>query len=165
MSEFSIRQAIAENANLITNFIKHMVVEMENYGGYKVNKSADIWNSMESDVSRNCKRKDYLYLLAIHPTQTSQVYGVAVGNIEHLENLFVDKKRLHISAIYTVPEMRHQGIARKLLNYLINWGHKMNASEADLHVLTTNPAMHLYEQLGFEPQEISMIKKLESKGQ
>ena len=36
----------------------------------------------------------------------------------------------------------------------------MNAAEADLNVLVANPARRLYEQLGFQPHEISMVKKL-----
>jgi len=38
----------------------------------------------------------------------------------------------------------------------------MNAAEADLNVLVANPARRLYEHLGFQPQEISMVKKLSS---
>ena len=163
MFELEIRHAVPEDANLITDFIKKMVIEMENYGGNSVNRSLNIWYSIESDVRANSARQDYIYLLAIHPLHTPTEVGMAVGNIEQLENIFVSKKRLHISAIYTVPHLRHQGVAKNLLNHLLTWGQKMNANEVDLNVLVANPARDLYEQFGFEPHEISMTRKLENK--
>jgi len=37
----------------------------------------------------------------------------------------------------------------------------MNAEEADLNVLVANPSCRLYEHLGFQQYEISMVKKLD----
>jgi GNAT superfamily N-acetyltransferase len=88
--------------------------------------------------------------------------GIAAAHIEPLENIFAAKTRLHLSAVYTVPRARCQGIARQLIQKVLEWGQRMNAAEADLNVLVANPARRLYEHLGFQPQEISMVKKLSS---
>lgn len=160
MFEFEIRHTVPEDANLITDLLKKMVIEMENYGGNSVNRSPNIWNSIALDVRANNARQGYIYLLAIHPLHTPTEVGMAAGKIEQLENIFFSKKRLHISAIYTLPNMRHQGVAKKLLNHLLKWGQQMNASEVDLNVLVTNPARYFYEHYGFESHEISMTRKL-----
>lgn len=160
MQTIKIRTATAEDTNLITQLIKNMVIEMENYGGYSVNRSQDVWESMELEIRENFTRPESIYLVAIDSSINSTVIGMAAGNLEQLENIFNPRKRLHISAIYTVPHMRGHGVARKLLEYLLDWGEQMNASEVDLNVLIANPARFLYEKFGFESQEISMIKKI-----
>jgi GNAT superfamily N-acetyltransferase len=161
MLELEIQHGKAENANLITDLIKNMVIEMEDHGGYSVNRSPNVWNSIESDVRANSTRQEYIYLLAIHTSFSPTAVGMAAGNIESLENIFVSKKRLHIGAVYTVPNARRQGVAKQLLEYLMKWGQQMNVDEVDLNVLAANPARHLYQQFGFKPHEISMIRKLE----
>jgi len=37
----------------------------------------------------------------------------------------------------------------------------MDAEEADLNVLVANPSHRLYERLGFQQHEISMVMKLD----
>jgi GNAT superfamily N-acetyltransferase len=162
MLEIEIRRGTAEDASLITDLIKKMVVEMANYGGHAVNTSPDVWASMESDVRANCARQEYIYLIAEHPLRTTEVVGMAAANLESLEDIFLAKNRLHIGAIYTTPNARRHGVARQLLHHLLKWGQQMNAIEIDLNVLVANPARQLYEQFGFEPREISMTRNLEN---
>lgn len=163
MPKIKIRTAMVEDANLITQFIKNMVIEMENYGGYSVNGSPDVWVTMESEIRENITQRKSIYLVAIDSSIKTTVIGVAAGYLEQLEHIFNPTKRLHISAIYTIPHMRRKGVAQKLLEHLLRWGKKMNASEVDLNVLIDNPARLLYEKFGFESHEISMIKKLNTK--
>lgn len=54
-----------------------------------------------------------------------------------------------------------QGVARQLTQKTLDWGKRMNAEEADLNVLVANPSCRLYEHLGFQQYEISMVKKLD----
>src|SRR5512139_4064834 len=161
MLQIAIRRGIAEDASLITDLIKKMVIEMANFGGHAVNTSLDVWASMESDVRVNCACQDYIYLIAEHQVHSVEVVGIAAANIESLEDIFVVKKRLHIGALYTTPNVRRHGVGRQLLHYLIKWGQQMNAKEIELNVLVANPARQLYEQFGFRPLEISMARSLE----
>ena len=162
MLKIEIRQGTEKDATLITGLIKNMVDEMAQYGGHAVNHSQEIWSSMEALVKANIACKEYLYLIASQELPVSTTIGLAAANIELLENIFVAKMRLHLSAIYTVPNMRRQGVARQLIQNVLEWGQHMNAVEADLNVLVPNPARRLYENLGFEPHEISLVKKLSS---
>jgi len=147
---------------LITDLIKDMVGEMALYGGHPVNASPEIWSSMAELVKANSTRQEYIYLIASHGSPVQTTVGIAAAHIEPLENIFAAKTRLHLSAVYTVPRARCQGIARQLIQKVLEWGQRMNAAEADLNVLVANPARRLYEHLGFQPQEISMVKKLSS---
>jgi len=160
MLEIAIRRAAAEDASLITDLIKKMIVDMESYGGYPVNTSPGVWDSLESNVRANCLRQEYMYLIAEHPLHHAEVYGMAAANLESLEDIFISQKRLHISALYTTPTARRQGVARQMLQRLFQWGQQLNVKEIDLNVLVANPARNLYEQFGFKPREISMVSVL-----
>jgi ribosomal protein S18 acetylase RimI-like enzyme len=99
--------------------------------------------------------------LAKGSSLSSNNVGKAVANINPLEKIFIEKTRLHLSAIYTVPDARRQGVARQLIQKVLEWGKQMNAEEADLNVLAANPAWNLYKKLGFDLHEVSLVKKLE----
>ncbi len=160
MAQINIRHGTAEDAVLITDLVKSMVTEMMLYGGHVVNDSPEIWSSMAELVRANCARQGFLYLIASDELLAQATVGMVAAYTEPLENLFAAKTRLHLSAVYTIPNARRQGIARQLIQRALEWGQRMNATEADLNVLVANPACQLYEQLGFRPREISMVKKL-----
>jgi ribosomal protein S18 acetylase RimI-like enzyme len=162
MLEIDIRHGTEEDAILITGLIKAMVTEMASYGGHTVNNCPEVWSSMAEFVRANSVRPEYIYLIAGCGSPVQTTVGMAAAYIEPLDRIFVAKTHLHLSAIYTIPSARRQGIARRLIQKVLEWGQCMNATEVDLHVLVANPARQLYEELGFQPREISMVKKLVS---
>jgi ribosomal protein S18 acetylase RimI-like enzyme len=161
MQQIDIRHGTAEDSKLITDLIRCMVTEMALYGGHTVNDSPEVWSSMAELVKANSIRKDYIYLIASYGSPVQTTVGFAAANLESLDNIFAAKKRLHISAVYTDPNVRRQGIARQLIQKVLDWGRRMNAEEADLNVLVANPSRRLYERLGFQPHETSMVMKLD----
>lgn len=160
MLPIDIRQGTAKDATLISNLIKDMVGEMALYGGHAINHSPNIWYQVAERVKVNSTRREYLYLIASHGAPPQTTVGLLAANIEPLEAIFTATSRLHLSAIYTVPNARQQGVAGQLIQTALEWGRQMNTTEADLNVLVGNPARRLYERLGFQPHEISMVKKL-----
>ncbi len=160
MLHINIRHGTEEDTILITGLIKNMVKEMALYGGHMVNDSPEVWSSMAEQVKENATHPEHIHLIASSGTPTQTTVGILVGNIEQSESIFVAKPRLHISAIYTVPTARGQGVAKRLIQKVLEWGQRMNASEAHLNVLMANPARRLYEHLGFQVDEISMVKSL-----
>jgi len=161
MLQIDIRHGTAEDTKLITDFIRSMVTETELYGGHAVNDSPEVWSLMAEFVKANCIRKDCIYLIASIRSPVQKTVGFAAANLKSLDNVFTAKKRLHISAVYTDPNMRRHGIAIQLIQKTLDWGRRMNAEEADLNVLAANPSRQLYEQLGFQQHEITMVKKLD----
>src|SRR5271155_90100 len=62
----------------------------------------------------------------------------------------VERGRLGLFDIVTVPEARRKGAARKLVSALMHWGVEKNATTAWLSVIADNErAKPLYTQLGF----------------
>jgi ribosomal protein S18 acetylase RimI-like enzyme len=160
MLRLDIRHGTAKDAILITAFIKDTVMEMALYGGHTVNNGPEVWSSMAELVEANSARPEYIYLIASSGSPVQTTVGIAAAYIEPLDAVFVAKTRLHLSAIYTIPSARRQGVASQLLQKVLEWGQRMGAAEAHLNVLVANPARQLYEELGFQPREISMVKKL-----
>ena len=66
---------------------------------------------------------------------------------------FLDEKdatRAHLVSMWTAPGYRQQGIGRLLVNAVVNWARRRNASILLLMVTGNNePAIRFYERLGF----------------
>ena len=58
-------------------------------------------------------------------------------------------RRATILNVYTDPEYRRRGIARKLMQTIIAWCQREGFARVTLHA--SDEGRHLYESLGFEP--------------
>ncbi|MBN2362697.1 GNAT family N-acetyltransferase [candidate division WOR-3 bacterium] len=159
-NQIEIRTGTIEDVAVITDLIRNMVLEMENYSGHRVDKSNSVWIAMEKNVRSNIYSIEHIFLIAYHESQKDDVIGMVSADIEPLDSIFVEKKRLHLSAVYVEPNARRKGVAEQLIGKMLEWGQQMNVEEVDLNVLVSNPAKQLYEKLGFKPNEISLVKKM-----
>ena len=67
----------------------------------------------------------------------------------------------HIFLLYVMPEYRHRGIGKALMNYIENWAKQRGYRQIGLQVFQTNtPALDLYHQLGYQEQSLWMVKSL-----
>lgn len=67
----------------------------------------------------------------------------------------------NIFLIYVDPSYRRQGIARALMAYAQTWAKAQGYTQIGLQVFTNNqPAIELYQQLGYQPRSISMMREL-----
>ena len=72
--------------------------------------------------------------------------GVALGRITE------DETTLEVGAMWVAPEVRRQGVGRRLLDEALSWGRSSGARRAELWVVTGNgPAFRRYPAAGFEP--------------
>ncbi len=70
-------------------------------------------------------------------------------------------RHAHIFLLYVVPEYRRQGIGKALMSYGENWARARGDRQIGLQVFTINqPAINLYDQLGYQTQSLWMIKSL-----
>ena len=67
-------------------------------------------------------------------------------------------KRAHLMNVYTKEEYRRQGIAREMVELLIEDAKKKGATEISLDA--TEAGRPLYESLGFSPSEECMVMEL-----
>lgn len=67
----------------------------------------------------------------------------------------------HIFLLYVLPEYRRQGIGSALMRYAEDWARAKGDRQIGLQVFQFNqPALNLYQQLGYETQSFWMIKVL-----
>ncbi len=58
-------------------------------------------------------------------------------------------RRATILNVYTYPEYRRRGIARKLMQTMVDWSRCEGLARVNLHA--SRDGRHLYESMGFEP--------------
>jgi GNAT superfamily N-acetyltransferase len=67
----------------------------------------------------------------------------------------------HIFLLYVVPEHRRRGIGTALMQYAEAWAKNRGDRQIGLQVFQCNqPALNLYNQMGYESTSIWMVKKL-----
>ncbi|WP_310484760.1 GNAT family N-acetyltransferase [Chamaesiphon sp. VAR_48_metabat_403] len=67
----------------------------------------------------------------------------------------------NIFLVYVEPPYRRQGIGRALIEYAHTWAKTQGYTQIGLQVFTNNqPAIDLYQQLGYRDRSISMMREL-----
>jgi GNAT superfamily N-acetyltransferase len=67
----------------------------------------------------------------------------------------------NIFLVYVDPAYRRQGIAKALLQHAEAWAKNSGYTQMGLQVFTANrSAIELYQQLGYQPRSISMMREL-----
>ena len=71
------------------------------------------------------------------------------------------ERNTHIFLLYVAPEYRRQGIGKALMNHAENWAKNRGYKSMSLQVFTNNqPAINLYEKLGYQTRCLLMFKSL-----
>lgn len=80
--------------------------------------------------------------------------GIAIDQITGI-------RHPNVFLIYVDPIYRRQGIGRELMRYVATWATAQGYTQIGLQVFTTNqPAIELYQQLGYQSRSISMMRDL-----
>ena len=74
-------------------------------------------------------------------------------------NEILDQHTLYINRFYIDEEYRNVGIGEQVLNKIIGMAKEMNR-DLELEVFGDNPAIHLYEKMGFKIHYRDMILKI-----
>lgn len=70
-------------------------------------------------------------------------------------------RHAYIFLLYVSPEHRRRGIGSALMHHAENWAKARGDRQIGLQVFYCNqPALRLYEHLGYQPQSIWMVKPL-----
>ena len=124
-------------------------------------------DSLNTSPTRDIPREMEKYFGSVDPTThertlifLSEVDGVVTGKAElMLPPLSEDEEGWHgavgyVKRVVVRPEFRKQGIARTLMQHIIDFARTdLHLSALDLHVWEKNlPAIQLYASLGFEVQ-------------
>ncbi len=81
-----------------------------------------------------------------------RLIGFAVGRITLLPPFFAQRRRGFIQDVFTHPDYRRRGIARRLVEALLDWLREQEVPSVELTVASNNAeAIRLWERLGFHP--------------
>jgi len=85
---------------------------------------------------------------------TGAIFSVIMVNDQSAGRLYLHRreKEIRIMDIALLPKHRNAGIGSALLEDILNQGREQNVA-VTIHVEKFNPAMHLYERLGFRQKE------------
>lgn len=79
-----------------------------------------------------------------------RLVGFGVGRITLLPPFFAERRRGFIQDVFTHPDYRRQGIARRVVEALLAWLREEQVETVELTVATNNDeAIRLWERLGF----------------
>jgi GNAT superfamily N-acetyltransferase len=71
-------------------------------------------------------------------------------------------RHAHIFLLYVLPEHRRQGVGSALMRHAETWAGERGDRQIGLQVFQSNqPALNLYEKLGYDVQSLWMIKRLQ----
>ncbi len=71
-------------------------------------------------------------------------------------------RHAHIFLLYVMPNHRRKGIGAALVHHAENWARERGDQQISLQVFTSNqPALQLYQTLGYQTQSLWMVKPLE----
>lgn len=71
------------------------------------------------------------------------------------------ERHAHLFLLYVAPEHRRRGIGTALLQYAQNWAVRRGDKQIGLQVFLANqPALNLYQKLGFQTQSLWMVKPI-----
>lgn len=72
-------------------------------------------------------------------------------------------RHAHIFLLYVMPSHRRQGIGAALVHHAESWARERGDRQISLQVFTFNqPALQLYQTLGYQTQSLWMVKPLGS---
>ena len=115
-------------------------MEMETFGGHKVNPDEKFWADFHDKISGSINDVTKLYLFA---QIGNEVVGFLEGRINTLYEVFEAKRIFHVNAIYVIPDRRKKGIATSLMENALKWALERGCEKADLNVLIKSNAKRL----------------------
>ncbi len=92
-----------------------------------------------------------------HQNRLIPIAGLWMGNA--VDQVTGDRNA-HIFLVYVTPEHRRRGIATALISYAQVWSQARGDRQIGLQVFHHNQAaLHLYQNLGFSPQSLFLLKR------
>jgi len=149
MSEFSVREAGAEDVDLILAFINELA-RYEKAEDQVVATSEDICNSLFSDNAR-------AHALICHDGALPIGYAVYFYNY----STWLGRNGMYIEDLYITPGQRNTGAGTFMLQHLARLAVQQGCGRLEWSVLDWNePAISFYRKVGARPQPEWIIYRL-----
>jgi GNAT superfamily N-acetyltransferase len=113
------------------------------------------YRHLQSTVDRYLSVETPLWFVTNDKTKIACLWiGIAIDQASGI-------RHPNIFLVYVAPAHRRQGIGRALMEYAHTWAKTQGYTQIGLQVFTHNqPAIDLYQQLGYRDRSISMMRDL-----
>jgi ribosomal protein S18 acetylase RimI-like enzyme len=155
-----LRPVTKEDMEIARRLLREMLQEMASAGGDPPGDETEIQKWFEQSLKSALENEDHLVLLAQTAEPADNPIGLVEASLTELHPVFAKRRLLHIHAIYVEPDYRRQGIGRQLMQAAMQWGLEQGCTQVELNVLAGNPALKLYQTLGFKVFELDMRRNL-----
>ena len=130
---------------------------------YFSNQTPIWWVECHKNSSEEAEISPVLPSQQLNPTSEVQNLKSVVGCL-WLGNAIdqaTGSRHSHIFLLYIAPEHRRMGIGAALVIHAENWARLRGDRQIGLQVFLSNqPALNLYQKLGYQSHSISMLKSL-----
>ena len=154
-----IREASVRDIDLVVDLVSAMLRDMASYGGHALNDAGQVSALLRARFAESAENEEHVYLLAA-PEGEGEPIGVVEASAFFQYELFQPKSLVHVHSLYVKPSHRGNGIGRRLLEAVLDWGKAKGCVEAKLNVLAGNPARSLYKSAGFSVFELEVRRGL-----
>jgi GNAT superfamily N-acetyltransferase len=143
---FTVRPATVADSEIIATHRRAMFFEM----GYRDQSALDAMTAaFHPWVRRKMVEGEYLGWLAVR-TDGSVAAGLGLWLMDWPPHMVgPGSRRGNILNVYTSPDSRRQGLARRLMEAALDWCRANKIRAVILH--SSNEGRPLYEKLGFRP--------------
>lgn len=113
--------------------------------------------SIDKFLPEGLKTKDHYIFLIIDQRTNEKIGAIWFGNVQKNQS-----DKAHLCDLLIYEEYRHQGYGKKAMMELEKKAKELNFKKISLHVFGHNqPAIGLYNQMGYRKTNINMIKEIE----
>lgn len=144
MSKIDIRLATLADASILAGFRRAMFVDMGETNGMACEAMA---TAFEPWVKEKMGRGDYFGWLAVADGKSVASVGLWLMEWSPLPH-DLSNRRGRVMDVYTLPDYRRRGLARKLMSALITRSRALGLQS--LHLDASAMGRGLYEELGFD---------------
>ena len=143
-------QLIAGNGLDIATLLKFLQLTYQ-----ELSPERQDYRHLQSTVDRYFSGETPLWFVTVANSKVACLWmGIAIDQVSGI-------RHPNIFLVYVAPTYRRQGIGRALMAYAQTWAKEQGYTQIGLQVFTANqPAIDLYQQLGYQARSISMMREL-----
>ena len=143
---YSLRLATADEAAVLAHHRAAMFRDMKEVDEQG---ASIIENASEDHLAALIEAREYFGFLAEHEGVVVGGGGVWLRPLLPRPGTLQGAMEAYVLNVYTEPEHRRSGVARAIMEAILDWSRGQRVARVTLHA--SNDGRSLYEALGFEP--------------
>jgi GNAT superfamily N-acetyltransferase len=151
--QYSLRLATADESPVLAHHRAMMFRDMKDVDEQG---ASIIANASEDHLAALIEAREYFGFLAEHDGVVIGGGGVWLRPLLPRPGALQGSQEAYVLNVYTEPEHRRCGVARAIMQAIIDWSREQRVSRITLHA--SNEGRPLYESLGFENSNEMRIK-------